>query len=97
MLERIDSNDLVEGQMYFVIDKFLGTTDNLIFTGYSFFKFPNKDPNYHNNYSFRVHLSSNTFHRYVSKEEYYAKVKEKYDAKCLNIVLKRLVNETFEW
>ena len=42
-------------------------------------------------------LDMNTFYRYISKEEYYAKVKEKYDHKCLNIVLKRLVNETFEW
>ena len=37
------------------------------------------------------------FYRIVSKKEYYNKLKEKYDATCLNIILKRLVNETFEW
>ena len=37
------------------------------------------------------------FYRYVSKEEFYAKVKEKYDQTCLSIVLKRLVNDDFRW
>jgi hypothetical protein len=35
-------------------------------------------------------------YRSVSKEEYYAKLKEKYDRKVLNIILKRLVDETFQ-
>jgi hypothetical protein len=38
-----------------------------------------------------------TFYRYVSREEYKEKVREKYNATCLDIVLKRLVNETFTW
>jgi hypothetical protein len=42
-----------------------------------------------------VHLW--TIYRYVSCEEYKEKVREKYDVTCLNIVLKRLVNETFTW
>ena len=42
-------------------------------------------------------LEFNEFYRYISKEEYYKKVKEKYDAKCLNIILKRLVDESFQW
>jgi hypothetical protein len=42
-------------------------------------------------------LDLNDFYRYVNREEYYAKVKEKYDATCLNIVLKRLVNDDFRW
>ena len=37
------------------------------------------------------------FYRYVSCEEYKEKVREKYNARCLDIVLKRLVNETFTW
>ena len=41
-------------------------------------------------------LELNEFYRYISKEEYYAKVKEKYDAKCLNIILKRLIDESFQ-
>jgi hypothetical protein len=38
----------------------------------------------------RVYLQFYTFYRYVSK-----KVKEKYDATCLNIILKRLINDDF--
>ena len=50
------------------------------------------DPDF---YVFHIHL--NEFYRYISPEEYRIKLKEKYDAKCLDIVLKRLVNEHFEW
>ena len=38
-----------------------------------------------------------TFYRYVSEKEYKEKRKEKYDATCLDIVLKRLVDESFSW
>ena len=34
-------------------------------------------------------------YRFVTPHEYYVKLKEKYDATCLNIVLTRLVNENF--
>ena len=44
-----------------------------------------------------LYLDMNTFYRYISEEEYYAKIKEKYDDKCLNIILKRLVDESFQW
>lgn len=45
----------------------------------------------------KLYLTMYTFYRYVSKKEFYAKVKEKYDATCLNIILKRLVNDDFHW
>ena len=45
----------------------------------------------------RVYLQFYHFYRYVSKEEYRAKLKEKYDATCLDIILKRLVNDDFRW
>lgn len=46
-----------------------------------------------------LQLKQNFFHFYrsVSKEEYYNKLKQKYDATCLNLILKRLVNESFGW
>ncbi len=91
MLELVDDDDLIKGHMYYVKHNFLERTENLIFNGSTFFKYPNSI------YSFRVHLRANTFYRHVSKEEYYVKVKEKYDRKCLNIILKRLVDETFGW
>ena len=37
-----------------------------------------------------------TIHRRISKEEFYMNVKKKYDHKCLNIILKRLVDESFQ-
>lgn len=43
-----------------------------------------------------IDVDMNEFYRYISKEEYFKKVKEKYDYKCLNIILKRLVDETFQ-
>ena len=45
----------------------------------------------------KLYLTFYHFYRYVSKYQYYMALKEKYDAKCLNIILKRLVNENFEW
>ena len=45
----------------------------------------------------KLDLELNDFYRYISKKEFYAKVKEKYDSKCLNIILKRLVDESFVW
>ena len=44
-----------------------------------------------------VTFANYIIYRYVSKEEYYAKLKEKYDVTCLNIVLKRLVDDMFKW
>ena len=45
----------------------------------------------------RLYLQFYHFYRYVSKEEYRVKLKEKYDATCLDIILKRLVNDDFRW
>jgi hypothetical protein len=39
----------------------------------------------------------NHYYKYITKKEFLKKVKEKYDAKCLDIVLKRLIDESFEW
>jgi len=36
-------------------------------------------------------------YRYVSDEEYRIKLKEKYNQTCLNIILKRLIDESFSW
>lgn len=43
-----------------------------------------------------IEIKRISVYRFVSKEEYYEKVKEKYDAKCLNIILKRLLDESFQ-
>jgi hypothetical protein len=48
-------------------------------------------------YAYLFQLNEIIIYRYVTHKEYFKKIKEKYDAKCLDIVLKRLVDETFKW
>jgi hypothetical protein len=91
MFELVD--DLVEGETYHVVQTSGFVEGDMIYLGMggSFFRYWNSMN------SFQVHQRYYNFYRYVTKHEYYTKVKEKYDDKCLNIVLKRLVNEHFEW
>ena len=103
MFELIDAANMKEGHMYFIkrFDSF--TTyiiGEVIFINYG------KSPSGHCFAIFRysyvsgesyILLSVMRVYRYVSEEEYWAKVKEKYDANCLNIILKRLVDESFQW
>jgi len=51
----------------------------------------------HANYTFVNDFDQSIVYRCISREEFYKKVKEKYDAKCLNIILKRLIDDMFEW
>ena len=100
MFELIEVLDMKEGEMYFLkkLDCIIG---EVIFVKYqtpangsqkfATFRYP-----YMSGYS-HIWLSIISVYRYVSEKEYFAKVKEKYDAKCLDIVLKRVVNETFKW
>jgi hypothetical protein len=90
MLELVD--ELVEGEKYYVVQyKRAVVEGDLIYVGDSFFKYPNSRQ------TFQVHERFYDFYRYVRKDEYYMKVKEKYNQKCLDIVLKRVVNENFSW
>jgi hypothetical protein len=104
MIELVHENELVMGQKYYVKRNYILNTFykkklnfdakfdgySIEFQGFAWFR-PNK--------YIRVELdiSDITIYRYVSKEEFYEKVKEKYDDKCLNIILKGLINETFSW
>jgi len=92
MFQQVKFDDLVEGQIYYVVQKkgFI-EGDDMIYLGKSFFRY------WDSIHAFQLQERYFNFYRYISKDEYYIKVKEKYDSKCLNIVLKRLVNETFEW
>ena len=99
MFERIDALDMKEGDMYFIKNrefiigevlfaKYHQTNNNQPFI---VFGYP-----YKSGYS-HVRIRDISIYRYISEKEYWTKVKEKYDAKCLNIVLKRLVDESFQW
>ena len=101
MFELIDNNELVKGEKYyvkrkktFVYSRHIKSFD-CIFDGYG-------DEGFvwvklSNVLDVELDLELNEFYRYISKEEYYAKVKEKYDSKCLNIIMKRFVDESFKW
>ena len=103
MFELINALDMKEGDMYFIKNRgfIIGEvlfakyhqTNNQPFINQPFivFRYP-----YISGYSY-LKVKDITIYRYVSEEEYWAKVKQKYDAKCLNIILKRLVDESFEW
>jgi len=84
-------NDLVKGETYHVVQTSGFIEGDMIYLGGSFFRY------WDNINSFQVHQRYYNFYRYVTKHEYYTKVKEKYDQTSLDIVLKRLVNEHFEW
>ena len=101
MFELIDVLDMKEGGMYFVKkrDCIMG---EVIFVGYYQTNINNSLPfvkfayTYMSGYSYTM-VRDISIYRYVSEKEYWAKVKQKYDTKCLDIVLKRLVDESFEW
>ena len=101
MIELVDKYTLIEGKKYYVkrkkkylqiLNKYECVFEqyNKEFQGFAWVIISNAIP-------IELDLELNDFYRYVSKEDYYAKVKEKYDDKCLNIILKRLVDENFEW
>ena len=99
MLELVDKYALIQGETYYVKRKprYLQNAKNFEcrfhcyndeFEGFAWVM---------TNIPIELDLDLNEFYRYVRKEEFYTKVKEKYDATCLDIILKRLVNETFSW
>jgi hypothetical protein len=103
MFELINAACMKEGEMYF-IKRFDSITSYVI--GEVIFMNYGKSHSGHYFATFRysyvsgesyILLSVMRVYRYVSEDEYWAKVKEKYDATCLDIVLKRLVDESFQW
>ena len=103
MFELIDAASMKEGDIYFI--KRFDSIRSYIIGEVIFIKY-NKTPSdqYFATFEYQYvsgcsHISLNVMrvYRYVSEEEYYEKVKEKYDSTCLDIVLKRLVDESFEW
>jgi len=104
MYQQVQEDKLIIGEKYYVkrkkrknnmnIKNFHGMFNGSDFEGFVWFKIYNEFNESID--SIELDTELNTFYRCISKEEYYAKVKEKYDAKCLNIILKRLVDESFQ-
>lgn len=99
MIELVDKYTLVKGGKYYVKRKprYLqpAKTFECIFDHYFL-----EDEDFAwiiTNMPIEVDVTLLDFYRYVSKEEYYKKLKEKYDVTCLKIVLKRLINDDFSW
>ena len=97
MFKLIDVLDMKEGGMYFIknrefiIGEVLFSTYHQSSQPFIVCRYP-----YISGYSY-IKVKDLSIYRYVTQEEYLEKLKEKYDAKCLDIVLKRLVDESFEW
>ena len=99
MFQLIDAWDMKIGDMYF-LKKHQRIIGDVIFIKYNMTpsgqQFATVTYPYTSGYSYLM-LSVISVYRYVSEEEYWEKVKEKYDAKCLDIILKRLVDDSFQW
>lgn len=101
MIERIKGDDLIIGEKYYV--KIIRRTIKCSSKNISgIFLHYNED---YEDYAWfkagadyiELNRDRHEFYRYVSKEEFYGKMKEKYDAKCLSIILKGLIDESFTW
>jgi hypothetical protein len=105
MYQEIKEDELINGEKYYVkrkkrknnmnIKNFHGLFIGSDFEGFVWFKIYNDFDEPIDSIELDSQLS--TFYKCVSKKEFYEKVKEKYDAKCLNIILKRLIDESFQW
>jgi len=103
MYQEVQEDELIIGNEYYVkrkkrkiwnLKNFHGLFKGSDYEGFLWFKVYNEL----NDTIDLIELDSqlNTFYKSVSKEEFYAKLKDKYDHKCLNIVLKRLIDESFQ-
>ncbi len=99
MIEMVDKYTLVKGEIYYVkrkkkflkmLNQYDCIFDSYQEDGFVWVLLSTYIP-------IELNLELNDFYRYVSREEYYEKLKEKYDQTCLNIVLRRLVDESFRW
>ena len=108
MFQFVKSDQLIVGEKYYIKRK--GKITFGIFQRYELYEWYDDgdynlaifsildDANDHILYSgYEIDSELNAFYRFITPKEYYIKLKEKYDNTCLNIVLKRLVNENFEW
>jgi hypothetical protein len=96
MLEKIDGCVLLPGELYFIKSPIA----NIRFRKARMIRYNEEATGLFDTPTIGmclIDLHGWTFYRYVSRDEYKEKVREKYDARCLDIVLKRLVDESFIW
>ena len=99
MFEEIDSLNLIQGELYLIINPvFKIRIEKATMICYTHTREQNPfgilfDCDGRNT----MILEETIFYRYVSTEEYREKIREKYNSTCLNIVLKQLIDESFDW
>jgi uncharacterized C2H2 Zn-finger protein len=72
----------------------------LIFCYYSFggnYDYENCDAVFTDNKNYYTTDNYFEYYKFISKKEYKSKVRDKYNEKVLNIVLKQIINEEFNW
>jgi hypothetical protein len=104
MYQEVQEDELINGENYYVkrkkrrnnmnIKNFHGLFNGSDFEGFVWFKICNELNQTIDTIELDTQL--NIFYKSVSKKDFYVKVKEKYDHKCLNIILKRLIDESFQ-
>ena len=94
MLEPIDGNHLIIGNHYYV--KCKKEDRHIKFLQYDTIGGVNFAVCLCMNHVVYLY-TDNLYYKYITNGEYLKKIKEKYDTKCLDIVLKRLINESFAW
>lgn len=57
----------------------------------------NCDAIFKDNKSYYTSDDSFEYYKFISKKEYNEKIRDKYNEKVLNIVLKQIVNDDFKW
>lgn len=99
MFEEIHELDLIEGELYLIINSvFEIRIEKAIMIRYTSTIYQKYyGILYDNNGLDTIILESTIFYRYVSDEEYKKKIREKYNDTCLDIILKRLIDESFDW
>ena len=100
MLEEINRCDLISGNSYFIksINRVI-TITNIKFIHYTEINDERTVGLFDTHILGMCLINHNDWiiYRYVSSKEYKEKIREKYNATCLHIILKRLINESFTW
>jgi len=108
MYQKVEINQLIKGERYFVrygkYNKWIcGKLFKLEYTDgdgiHAIFSSLKKNPG--NGWRYKgikwCMGSNDLYYKYISNKEYLQKIKDKYDEKVLKLVLKKIVNEDFEW
>jgi uncharacterized membrane protein len=100
MFEEIDGWDLIPGEFYYIKSP-LGGRSNIgkaRMICYQNVRYEEATGIFDANFGkCLIELRYWKFYRYVSHDEYKEKRREKYNDTCLNIILKRIVDESFIW